>query len=379
MTEFQEYLFGIFALSTHRPRDIEHAPFPYELAIAAISIGFFRSTIPLHVKEPRSLRWFFAAVLAVLAYTNKSYELICAVEIFSYAVPFFLYSDWPERLFLLLSSKQQQQHYKDDDSSSSRNMMEYSKLLRLLGIALSALLSFLFCHLVASGDLFLWVRRLTPFFIQDFFTSMFPISEVQAAYDIIDRFVLEPGLLPLQVSRLLFITFHCQVAIGYVGIDFLKQEQQRRNELVRMDMLGGDDDDDDVDNDVNDVNHKDKDGKTKPSKDDAANANANNQEEKLLSSKERRNMQRKLKKSKQFQRTAAPFIFYMAVPYMIKIISIGNLNAFAYACFKDDVHRAVRLYDLFDNDNHLVAIANHSAKSPEGTIYDTMMVLLMNR
>jgi hypothetical protein len=70
--------------------------------------------------------------------------------------------------------------------------------------------------------------------------------------------------------------------------------------------------------------------------------------------------------SKRFQKTAAPFIFFTAVPYMIRVIAYGNLNAFAYVCFKDDVHRHIRLHDLFDHDNNLVALAEHSAKSPAG-------------
>jgi hypothetical protein len=152
MAQLQEYLFGIFALSTHRPRDVEHAPFPYELAIAAISIAFFRITIPLHAKEPTSLRWFFAAVLGGLAYTNKSYELISAVELFSYAVPFFLYSEIPlEKLGFLFKKKKQKQKKQEKDSS---------KLLRLLGIAVSAVLSFLLCHLAATGDL--WQTGSSP-------------------------------------------------------------------------------------------------------------------------------------------------------------------------------------------------------------------------
>jgi len=40
------------------------------------------------------------------------------------------------------------------------------------------------------------------------------------------------------------------------------------------------------------------------------------------------------------------------------------LNAFAFACFNNDVHRAVRLHHLSDHENNLVALAGHSAKSP---------------
>lgn len=81
-----------------------------------------------------------------------------------------------------------------------------------------------------------------------------------------------------------------------------------------------------------------------------------------------------MQRAQRFQRTAAPFIFFTAVPYMIRVIAYGNLNAFAYACFKDDVHRAVRLYDLFEHDNYLVALAEHSAKAPAGTCSNAIML-----
>jgi len=90
---------------------------------------------------------------------------------------------------------------------------------------------------------------------------------------------------------------------------------------------------------------------------------------------EKKNAALKKEKARKFQKSAAPFIFFVAVPYMVKIISYGNLNAFAYACFKDDVHRAVRLHDLFEHENNLVALASHSAKSP-GDYGDYMNVVV---
>jgi hypothetical protein len=220
--------------------------------------------------------------------------------------------------------------------------------LRLVCIALSAISAFIVCHLVASGDLFHWIGLLTPSFVFDGLASALPIDEVQAAYDILDRFIMEPGLLKVQVSRLLFVTFHAQVGIGYLGIDFLTSEQERRNQLVRMDMSRDDEEDEPQEKDVNGKQQNDS---TKDSKDN-----------------------KKMQRSRKFQRTAAPFIFYTAVPYMIQIIFYGNINAFSYACFKDDVHRAVRLYDLFDHDNHLVALASHSAKSPDGKHNEKQML-----
>jgi hypothetical protein len=324
MSLVQDYIFGI-PLTTHRNRELENSPFLYEAAIAAISICFFRTTI-YQKQEPELLRWFFALMLAFLAYSNKSYELICAVEIFSYAVPFLLHSNLPHRL------------------GGGKD----SKLLRLLLIALSAFISLIACHFTASGDLFHILRFATPNMVHDTLSWLFPIAEVQAAYDIMDHFVMEPNLFRAQCARLLFVTFHCQVGIGYLGIHFLTKEQERRNVLVRMDMVSDDDEDDD-----NDESTKD------------SNTSVNGKKEKKNAKSV--SAEKKLKRSQRFQRTAAPFILMAAVPYMVQIIFYGNINSFAFTCFKDDMHRAVRLYDLFEDDNHMVAMANHSPKSPGGT------------
>jgi hypothetical protein len=319
-------LFGI-PLSTHRIRDAEISSFLYESVISAAAVLFFRTTI-YRQKEPRLLRWFFGVMLAFLAYTNKSYELISAVEMFSYAVPFLLHSDLPLHFL--------------------NGCVNDSKLLRLVFIGLSAIVSLIVCHLVASGDMFHALGLVTPSWVMEGLSWMFPIQEVQAAYDIIDDFILEPTLLQTQIARLLFITFHIQVGMGYLGINFLNKEQERRNQLVRMDMIGDDDDEEGGDQPT-----KTKNGKKQQTGENKADASDT----------------KKLSRAKRFQKSAAPFIFFTAVPYMIQIIGYGNLNAFAFACFKDDVHRAVRLYDLFEHDNNLVAMSLHSAKGPAGMYY----------
>ncbi|KAL3922036.1 MAG: hypothetical protein SGILL_002424 [Bacillariaceae sp.] len=127
---------------------------------------------------------------------------------------------------------------------------------------------------------------------------LFPVHELEAAYNILEEFVHEDGLLKEQVALLFFITFHIQVGIGYLGIDFLKREQERRNQLVRMDMGHDTDEEDDDDDDTTNKSIK---PKTKA-------------EEKFHQEQQDKMM----KKSKRFQRTAAPFIFFTAVPYMIK-------------------------------------------------------------
>ena len=71
-------------------------------------------------------------------------------------------------------------------------------------------------------------------------------------------------------------------------------------------------------------------------------------------------------KANRFQRGAAPFIFFTAVPYMVQIIFFGNINKFASSCLEHDMHRQIRLNELFDQDNHLQALAVETATSPEG-------------
>mmetsp|Transcript_24381 Transcript_24381/g.57387 ORF Transcript_24381/g.57387 Transcript_24381/m.57387 type:complete len:877 (-) Transcript_24381:2265-4895(-) len=319
--DLSEKFFNI-PLSTYRNRDIPFTPFKYGLLISAISILFFRTTVTFPTatgKEPKLLRWFFGGLLAFLSYSNKSYELICAVEIFSYLVTFFLFTDYVPFFF----------SFARDENKTN--------VLRIILIAISAFLCALVCHLTATGILFQFLKSVTPASIANALMKIFPIAEVQASYDIVDEFVHEEGLLKDQVSSLFFITFHIQVGIGYLGIDFLKQEQHRRNELVRMDM--------------NIINEEKSDEKSKPL--------SSVEVKKSTSGKEK-----VINRSLTFQRSAAPFIFFTAVPYMVKVISYGNLNAFAFSCMRDDIHRSVRLFKLFDHDNHLVALTEHSAKSP---------------
>ena len=323
MTQFEEHLFGI-PLSTHRSRSSHHpfGEFHYELIIAAISVVMFRTTVRITSSEPITLRWFFGVLLGFLAFSDKSYELIAAVELFSYTVPVCLFADWP--------------------LSPWRNFVkpQYNNLLRLFLISISAALSMALSHALATGAVLRWVYWCTPPAISQAFASFLPIKEVKSAYNILDRFVSEPGLLNHQISRLLFVTFHIQCGMGYMGIHFLKEEQNRRNQLVRMDIARGEELDKDECGISSDSTNQPKENMTKSDQ--------------------------RAKKATDFQRSAGAFILYTAVPYMIRIIAYGNLNAFAFSCFKDDVHRAVRLEGLFEHDSHLVAVAEHSATSPEG-------------
>jgi hypothetical protein len=308
------------------------------MVISAISILFFRTTI-CHSVDPPVLRWFFGSLLAFLAYSNRSYEVICAVEILSYMVPFLLLSS-DQALFSTL-------FFWRRTVPAKRVPFQDTRLVRIVLIAMSAILCLVICHLTGNGVLLRFLDMMTPTFVKDGLALLFPVHEIQAAYNILDDFVHEEGLLREQVALLFFITFHIQIGIGYLGIDFLKREQERRNQLVRMDMGHHSDDDDEDDDDQQ---------TKKPTR-------PKSQERQKLENEQKEKM---VKKSQKFQRTAAPFIFFTAVPYMVRVIGYGNLNALAFACFKDDVHRTIRLHDLFDHDNNLVALAEHSAKAPAG-------------
>ena len=115
-------------------------------------------------------------------------------------------------------------------------------------------------------------------------------------------------------------------------IDFLRSEQIRKNQLVRMEIVSEEDG----------VDTKTKNDKTK-----------------------RENL---LKKAKKFRHEAAPFILFTVIPYMLQIIILGNINRYSFACFRDEMHKAVRLNELFDHDSHLVAMSKASAVSPGGML-----------
>ena len=304
-------LFGL-KLTTHRDKDLgvdAASFFQYECIIAAIAVAFFRTTIKSHEHEPMALRLFFSLILAGLAFVKKPYEIICAMQMFSYAVP-------------LLLRRQQM----------IRSSLPPRKLNWMLLVALSACLSLAINHFVLSDDFFSIIAFVTPSFFKRLILYLIPIYEMQQAYEIITQFV-DPGVLQKQLAHLLFVTFNIQVGMGYLGIEFLKREQRRRNELVRIDMTSDPD-------------------ATCPTE------NGPKASEEVIKKQE--------DASRRFQRGAAPFILMTATPYMFQLIAYGNVNMFAFACVQDDIHRAVRLNQLFKNDSHLVAMANDSATSPEG-------------
>ena len=308
--------------------------FPYEAVIAATAIVFFRATVQWehqhsNKKEPAVLRWFFCGLLAVLAYTEKSYELLAAVELFSYVVPWLL----------VRPLRTTQSHQSTPPSREA--------LLRLLSIAVGGLGSMLVAHGMFGESMILWriLQWLTPSTVAQALEYLFPISEMKAAYNIMQQFAMEPDVFRHMMQRLFFVTFHIQVAMGYLGIDFLREEQGRRNQLIRLD----------VKEDGDPVEH-DKNGTT--------DSTLENQKQNGLS-----------RRSRHFQRGAGPFIFKVALPYMAQIIIYGNINRFSFSCVHDELHRIIRYRQVFEHDNHLTAMATDSPTSPEGTSCKVSLVV----
>lgn len=340
-------LLGI-PFTTHHPwgnnTNHETTTVPYEAIIAAISICFFRYTVKIqNDHEPIILRWFFCILLAALTYARKSYELLVAVEIFSYMVPWILVvSTTP---FLIVKSQPVQQQ--PQQPRGQRNIM-----LRLLSIATAAMVSFFLSHGIFHSGIFIHiVRWITPGFVIRTIEYLFPVYEMKEAYHIMNELSMEPENFRAMLQHLFFVTFHIQVGMGYLGIDFLRREQSRRNDLIRLDMR--------VNNDEKqETTTTDHDGHN-------SNNNDNGRSNGKKTSKQTRDIL--LERSRRFQAGAAPFIFVTALPYMFQIIFYGNINQFAYTCVQDEIHRHVRIRQVFERDNHLNALAMDSAVSPDGT------------
>lgn len=291
---------GLLPLQTHRKDDA----FLYERAIAAISVLFFRTTVH-QPSEHWILRWFFALLLAGLAYSKRSYELIAAVEFFSFAVPMILCTT----------------------RTAGRQLSRWYELLFVAG---AAMLAISLAHF--APFIFQLIRLATPAFLVQFLETLFPILEMKDAYRIMMAFS-DPATLQQQIHHLLFVTLHIQTGMGFLGIEFLRKEQHRRNMLIRMDI---------------EPTEQEK-------KDNTDNSNSNH----TLSIRSRR--------AHNFQRGAAPFILLAALPYMLQIIAYGNINKFAFSCLQYEMHRLVRVNQVFEHENNLIAVATGSATSPEGT------------
>lgn len=110
--------------------------------------------------------------------------------------------------------------------------------------------------------------------------------------------------------RMALVVVYVQFGIGYLGIAFLSEEQTRRNQLIRL---------------------PDTSAEERISSKEGVDATTNNglsssssEKEKEEEKEEDVKRRARLAKADKFQRSAAPFILFTAVPYMLQIIFYGK-------------------------------------------------------
>jgi len=372
-----------------------------------------------------SLRTLVALCMGGMAFYRVNYEFICAFHLWTHAMP------WMMKCFYGLvvannsnkrnnsnnsdvtSGKKPSDIYNDNDDDDDDDDEQPPSLTVSLGTSILALVTLpiclLFCRSFSNPTFLHTINNLTPLPLKNVLKFMLPISELSAAYDIIVTFVPNQQVLHGMMKHLLFVTFHIQVGMGHIGIDFLTSEQRRKNMLIRMD----------VDNpDPSSLGNEQKyelgrvitkefedpttgkmrmyHGKIKQyfAKEklyhvvfeDSDSEDMDEEEVKRYSSKattttttttaaEEEKTKTKFDPSRKFRRSAPAFILVCVVPYMIQIILFGNLNNFVFMFVRNSIHRSIRIHELFHHDSHLEAIANDSAQSPDdlGSAMDTVV------
>ena len=179
---------------------------------------------------------------------------------------------------------------------------------------------------------------------------LLPLTEFADAHDIITEFV-DPSELYVKAGHLLFVTFHIQVGMGFLGISFLRAEQSRKNALVKIE----------EDLKRNAAAAEEEKNDKNASKMKSSSASGDGDEKK-----------KEYDPSNSFRKSAGPFIFFVALPYMAQIVLYGGMNMYAFHCFRDDIHRTIRLNDLFDNDgSRFVATATSKVSNLTPESYAT--------
>ncbi|KAL7458372.1 hypothetical protein ACHAWC_010625 [Mediolabrus comicus] len=272
-----------------------------------------------------TLRTISSILMGMMAFYRMRYDFICAFHLWTHAMPWVMGC-----LVAYVDRKKKKKKMENDNSDDDDDDQPPPSLIMSLGTSILALttlpMSLLFCQTLTNPIFQHTITTITPQPIKDILGFMFPISELSAAYNIISTFVSNKVLLHDMLKHLLFVTFHIQVGMGHIGIDFLTSEQRRKNMLIRMD-------------------------KTKEKE------------------------KKKFDPSRKFRRSAPTFIICFVLPYMIQIILFGNLNNFVFMFVRNSIHRSIRIHELFDHESHLEAIANDSAQSPDdlGSAMDTVV------
>lgn len=285
------------------------------------------------------MRLLMAILLGGMTYLRMSYDLICAVHLWSHLLPWMLKR-------VLEVRKRDNNRVKKNDAGGTPKKKKTERSNNLdnnppsiafsMAIASITLFSFPFslilCRLISTPSILLSLVKLLPQPIKDMLMYMFPIVEMMASYDIITAFVSDHELLHLMLKHLLFVTFHIQVGMGHIGISFLTSEQRRKNMLIRMDV------DNPEPKEENEGVSGGKESNTTTTKTTTTTRN------------------KKFDPSRAFRRSAPSFILFCVLPYMFQIILFGNLNNFSFMYVRNEIHRSVRIEELFNHVSQLCIV-----------------------
>jgi hypothetical protein len=277
--------------------------FPFECSIAALSVLFCRLTVVVSSSEPLGLRIILSVVVGGMCYYYHTVNQRLSWIILFWETLSYL----PVPIYFWMA----QQLKKDNLKTNSTTDSSWKKKMRNIPLPITVIVSVVTILALSHQK-----RQL----LTDPIYYVLPIQEFTEAYNLIARFTTDYGLLNSQLFQLLFVTIHIQVGMGFLGIDFLRQEQIRRNQLVLIDSA-------------------------------------------VSSGNEKRRMAEK------FQKGTYPFVLFVVLPYMFQLIVFGGINLFSFTCVKDELHRAVRLHALLDHETNLVSIStNSTAKTPGGKV-----------
>jgi len=327
----------------HVKNDSTSQLFPFDGLIAVAAVTYCRYTVKC-ANESKPSRLFWSIILGYLAYYRFDYWLQIYIYVLSFGGYFY------ERAIGYLS--------KGSEKNGIDEINKQAQVLTFVGTALigvghlmysvaypeevnSFFQSKLYTICAENEIISKAMNRLCTKFL-DAAGYLLPIQEFINAHDIITEFVDPKDLYP-KLVHLFFVTFHIQVGMGFLGIEFLRAEQSRKNALIKIE--------DDV----------------KKQTTDAPRTNGS----KINGKKNDKSSDQKKEKydaSRNFRKSAGPFIFFVALPYMLQIVLYGGMNMYAFHCFRDDIHRTIRLNDLFANDGSrfvATATAKESNLSPD--------------
>lgn len=293
--------------------------FPYDGLIAVASVTYCRYTVQ-YSGESKISRIIWSAILGYLAYNRYDYWIQAYAHMLSFGIhlhdkAFKYYAQTPKRSVIEINRQAQLLtaivtgylvigHFLYSISyPGGTNSFFQSNIFKVL----------------SGNSILAGISKRIYGNIFELVGYLLPVKEFIDARDIITEFV-DPTDLYEKASHLLFVTFHIQVGMGFLGISFLRAEQERKNALVKIE--------DDL--------KKNEDLEVSTDKDTDVKGGKNQLKDK--------------DPSKNFRKSAGPFIFFVALPYMAQIVCYGGMNMYAFHCFRDDIHRNIRLNDLFDND-----------------------------